>query len=100
MEGSKKKAVPVEDMGPEHLPEDQQVGVSYIEFEALQDMGVPDLAQIAEMATTGGSEEWKQHYDCLNLIRAVNKYHRESLFSPAEGDNETFMSKIIAPFCA
>jgi hypothetical protein len=35
MEGSKKKAVPVEDMGPENLPEDQQVGVSYIEFEAL-----------------------------------------------------------------
>jgi hypothetical protein len=35
MEGSKKKAVPIEDMGPEHLPEDHQVGVSYIEFDAL-----------------------------------------------------------------
>jgi hypothetical protein len=44
MEGSKKKAVPVEDMGPENLPEDQQVGVSYIEFEALVDTGVPVLA--------------------------------------------------------
>jgi hypothetical protein len=99
MEGSKKKAVPVEDMGPENLPEDQQVGVSYIEFEALVDTGVPVLAQLIEMATTGVSEEWKQHYDCLNLIRMMNKYHRQSLFTPI-ADNETLISKIIAPFCA
>jgi hypothetical protein len=47
MEGSKKTAkVPVEDMGPEHLPEDQQVGVSYVTYEQLQDANLPSLAEL------------------------------------------------------
>ena len=33
MEGSRKKKLAVEDMGPETLPEDVQVGVSYIEWD-------------------------------------------------------------------
>lgn len=43
MEGSTKKSskVPVEDMGPENLPEDVQVGVSYIEYEQLLDENLP-----------------------------------------------------------
>jgi len=27
------------------------------------------------------SEDWKHHYDCLNLLRALNKHRREQLLA-------------------
>lgn len=103
MEGSRKKRVTEEDMGPETLPEDVQVGVSYVEFADLPESGFApeDLTHLVQMATTGGSEEWKQHYDCLNYIRAINKFHRQVLFTPMNDQSgKTLFSQIIAPFCA
>ncbi len=65
-------------MGPEHPMDDSQVGVSYIEFSDLKDPGVVDSATLTSLAI---SEDWKHHYECLNLLRALNKYHRDYLLS-------------------
>ena len=83
-------------MGPEHPTDDSQVGVSYTEFENLEDVGVVDFTNLQSLFT---GEDWKMHYEGLNIIRALNKHQRDTLLGrPDEVVEETFFSKAIAPF--
>jgi len=86
------------DLGPEILPEEAQVGVSYIEYEALE---APDMSKLDGKTLAGmmEGEDWKQQYESLNVLRALNKYHREVLFEGGESE-ESLMSRVIAPFIA
>ena len=44
-------------------------------------------------------EDWKQQYESLNVLRALNKYHRDVIFDGGELE-ESLMSRVIAPFIA
>jgi len=44
-------------------------------------------------------EDWKQQYESLNVLRALNKYHREVLLDGGDSE-ESLMAKVIAPFIA
>ncbi len=58
MESSKKKKSTIEDLGPENLPEDAQVGVSYIEFDLLDPLPADfDLKSMA--ANLLDIDDWK-----------------------------------------
>ena len=48
----------MEDLGPENLPEDAQVGVSYIEYEALE---APEMSKVdaKTLAAMMENEDWK-----------------------------------------
>lgn len=47
-----------EDLGPENLPEDQQVGVTYIEYDSLE---APELSKLdgKTLAAMMEGEDWK-----------------------------------------
>lgn len=79
-------------LGPEHPTDDSLVAVSYIEYEHLEDPGQFDGKELAALTA---SEDWKQQYDCLNLIRALNKHHRDYLLGGAE---ESLLSLVVAKF--
>jgi|LauGreDrversion4_2_1035121.scaffolds.fasta_scaffold411697_2 hypothetical protein len=99
MESSKKKSkMTVEDLGPENLPEDAQVGVTYIEYESLE---APEMSKIdgKTLAAMMEGEDWKQQYESLNVLRALNKYHREILLEGGDSE-ESLMAKVVAPFIA
>ena len=81
MESSKKKQKQ-EDLGPENLPEDAQVGVTYIEYEQLE---APEMSKLdgKTLANMMESDDWKQQYESLNVLRALNKFHRDVLLDGA-----------------
>jgi len=56
------------------------VGVSYIEYENLEE---PKASEIdpAALLSLAASEDWKHHYDCLNLLRALNRFNRDYFLS-------------------
>jgi hypothetical protein len=59
MESSKKRQkMTPEDLGPENLPEDQQVGVTYIEYDSLE---APELSKLdgKTLAAMMEGEDWK-----------------------------------------
>lgn len=98
MESSKKKKSTVEDLGPENLPDDAQVGVSYIEFDLLD--ALPASFDLKSMtATLLDIDDWKQQYDALNVLRSINKYQRETFLGSCE-EEDSLLSKVIAPFLA
>jgi hypothetical protein len=42
-----------------------------------------------------GEEDWKAHYECLNLIRGLNKYHREYILGgPEEEQSSSILSAL------
>ena len=99
MESSKKKQkMAPEDLGPENLPEDAQVGVTYIEYDSLE---APEISKLdgKTLANMMESEDWKQQYESLNVLRALNKYHREVLLDGGDSD-DSMLAKVVAPFIA
>ncbi len=85
-------------MGPEHPTDDSMVGVSYIEFEQLEEPS-PQQYDVASLVALAESEDWKLHYECLNILRAINRHNREYLLgSPASAAGESILSRIAAPF--
>ena len=87
-----------EDLGPENLPEDQLVGVSYIQYDNLEE---PELSKLdgKTLATMMEGEDWKQQYESLNVLRALNKYHRQVLLDGGDSE-DSMLAKIVAPFIA
>ena len=79
-------------LGPEHPTDDSLVAVSYIEYEHLEDPGQIEDKEVLAFAS---SDDWKQQYDCLNMMRALNKHHRDYLL---RGDEESILSSIVAQF--
>lgn len=82
-------------MGPEHPTDDSMVGVSYIEFDQLEEPS-PQQYDVASLEALAESEDWKLHYECLNILRAINKHNREYLLDSTSG--ESILSGIAAPF--
>ena len=74
------------------------MGVSYIEYENLEE---PEMSKLdgKTLAAMMEGEDWKQQYESLNVLRALNKYHREVLFEGGESQ-ESIMNKVVAPFIA
>ena len=76
----KKKGAP--EPGPELPVDESQAGVSYIEFEELKGIGNDeyngDFDHVLETLYTNiGSDDWKVQYDTVNLLRVLNKHHRD-----------------------
>jgi len=44
-------------------------------------------------------EDWKQQYESLNVLRALNKYHRQVLLDGGDSE-DSMLAKIVAPFIA
>jgi hypothetical protein len=67
-------------LGPEQPSDDTLVGVSYIDYDMLEE---PSAAQAdpAALLSLASSEDWKHHYECLNLLRAINKHKRDFFLS-------------------
>ena len=99
MESSKKRSkMAPEDLGPENLPEDKQVGVTYIEYDNLE---APELSKLdgKTLAAMMEGDDWKQQYESLNVLRALNKYQREVLLDGGDSE-DSMLAKIVAPFIA
>lgn len=56
------------------------VGVSYIEYENLEEPKASQMDPTA-LLSLAASEDWKHHYDCLNLLRALNRFNRDYFLS-------------------
>jgi hypothetical protein len=51
--------------------------VSYIDFDQLE---VPPASLApAELISLAVSDDWRHHYECLNLLRALNRHRRDEL---------------------
>jgi hypothetical protein len=99
MESSKRKPKQApEDLGPENLPEDAQVAITYIEFDQLE---APELSKLdgKTLANMMESDDWKQQYESLNVLRSLNKYHREVLMEGGD-DRGSMLAKVVSPFIA
>lgn len=70
------------------------VGVSYIEYENLEE---PTASQMdpAALLSLAGSEDWKHHYECLNILRALNRYKRDYFLSEPVQALTTFMREQV-----
>ena len=45
------------------------------------------------------SDDWKQQYESLNVLRSLNKYHREVLMEGGD-DQGSMLAKVVSPFIA
>lgn len=68
------------------------MGVSYLEFDDLQAFDEAELPEIYHKVNLNIlSEDWKVQYDTINLMRVLNKHHRNTDFILLMGEVAAFV---------